>query len=78
MQFANNITTFLVGVLGHRTTVYHANIGRIIHSDALKTALLKEASKGLALRKIELTAQCMETYTTFHSGVFDQFYRAKL
>ena len=66
MKFAYEVTAFFIGVLGYRATVYDTYIGRLIYTNPLEASLLELTGEGRALRKVEFTAQCMETYSTFH------------
>jgi hypothetical protein len=66
VKFAYEVTAFFIGVLGYRATIYDTYIGRLIYTNPLEASLLELTGEGRALRKVELTAQCMETYSTFH------------
>ena len=60
MDFTDQVTAFLVGMFGHRTTVDDAYIGFSIGCHADETALFELPGKGGALRKIEFATQGME------------------
>jgi hypothetical protein len=77
VKFAYEVTAFFIGVLGYRATVYDTYIGRLIYTNPLEASLLELTGEGRALRKVELTAQCMETYSTFHLKKI-KFYSAKI
>ena len=65
MKFADEVAAFLVGVLRDGAAVDDANIGFVVGSHAHETALLERTGDGGTLRKVELAAQRMKTYSTF-------------
>jgi hypothetical protein len=56
VELANQVAAFLVGVLGHRTAVYHADVGRSVRRHALETAARELAGQRRGLRKVEFAA----------------------
>lgn len=57
MDFTDQVTAFLVGMFGHRTTVDDRNIRRFRNPDPDEAARFEFTGEGRALRKVELAAQ---------------------
>lgn len=69
MEPADQIAAFLVGMLGHRAAVYHADVRLGIGRDPHETAAFEPAGEGGTLRKIELAAQRMKTDSARRHGI---------